>query len=371
MIIRSSIKLLLYKSATPMRTHKGLLPGTKKIVPFVAMLCIVTNLFAQQKPHYTQYILNNYILNPALSGIENYTDVKISHRHQWVGINDAPVTTYLSIQGPLGKKDYKTNATTLFEMDGENPIGKGYWDNYGASAPHHGIGLQIVNDKAGPFNSFSIMGTYAYHIGINDKTNLSAGIGVGMNKYSIDPTKLFWGPDNPVDPSILNTTDDIGTAKLDMSAGLWLYSDRYFVGASAAQLTGQKIDFSDGALDTLEQGKKVPHFFMTAGYRFMLNEDINVLPSVMVKSVSPVPTQVDLNVKAMFRNAYWLGASYRGKYGFAAMAGLNVLNRFTVSYSYDYSTTAIHTVSNGTHEVIVGFILGNKYSDDTCPKNVW
>ena len=43
---------------------------------------------AQQRPHYTQYILNNYILNPALSGIENYTDVKISTRDQWVGLND-------------------------------------------------------------------------------------------------------------------------------------------------------------------------------------------------------------------------------------------------------------------------------------------
>jgi hypothetical protein len=31
---------------------------------------------AQQRPHYTQYILNNFIVNPALAGIENYTDIK-------------------------------------------------------------------------------------------------------------------------------------------------------------------------------------------------------------------------------------------------------------------------------------------------------
>ena len=47
-------------------------------------------LHAQQRPQYTQYILNNYILNPALSGIENYTDVKISGRDQWVGLGGAP-----------------------------------------------------------------------------------------------------------------------------------------------------------------------------------------------------------------------------------------------------------------------------------------
>ncbi|RYZ27739.1 MAG: type IX secretion system membrane protein PorP/SprF, partial [Sphingobacteriales bacterium] len=31
---------------------------------------------AQQKPHYTQYIMNQYILNPAITGIENYTDIE-------------------------------------------------------------------------------------------------------------------------------------------------------------------------------------------------------------------------------------------------------------------------------------------------------
>ena len=70
------------------------------------LLLIVRQIaFAQQLPQYTQYILNNYLLNPAVSGIENYTDIKISHRHQWAGIQDAPVTTYFTIHGPLGKKD--------------------------------------------------------------------------------------------------------------------------------------------------------------------------------------------------------------------------------------------------------------------------
>ena len=41
----------------------------------IAVACIQTQ--AQQKPHYTQYILNQYILNPALTGIENYTDIKV------------------------------------------------------------------------------------------------------------------------------------------------------------------------------------------------------------------------------------------------------------------------------------------------------
>ena len=77
------------------------------------LLFFTAPVLGQQRPHYTQYILNNYILNPALSGIENYTDVKLSYRNQWVGFPGAPQTMYASVHGPIGKKDYKTTATSF------------------------------------------------------------------------------------------------------------------------------------------------------------------------------------------------------------------------------------------------------------------
>src|SRR5438093_3152928 len=101
----------------------------KKRVTTITLMLISAITIAQQRPHYTQYILNNYILNPALTGIENYTDVKISARDQWVGLNGAPQTFYLSVHGPIGKKDYKTSPTS-FNLPGQNPRGNAYWDNY-------------------------------------------------------------------------------------------------------------------------------------------------------------------------------------------------------------------------------------------------
>ena len=44
------------------------------VLIFVMWNCCV---LAQQKPHYTQYIQNQYIINPALSGIEMYTEMLI------------------------------------------------------------------------------------------------------------------------------------------------------------------------------------------------------------------------------------------------------------------------------------------------------
>jgi len=39
---------------------------------------------AQQRPHYTQYVINPFIINPAIAGIDNYGDLKVSARDQWV-----------------------------------------------------------------------------------------------------------------------------------------------------------------------------------------------------------------------------------------------------------------------------------------------
>src|SRR3569833_2941629 len=151
----------------------------KKITSLMLLMLSMGWGCAQQRPQYTQYILNNYIINPALSGIENYTDVKLSSRDQWVGLNGAPRTMYLTIHAPIGKKDYKTSATS-FQVPGENPRGSKYWENYTASEPHHGVGLSIVNDVTGLYNRFSANLSYAYHIGLSPRTNMSAGLAGGI-----------------------------------------------------------------------------------------------------------------------------------------------------------------------------------------------
>src|ERR1044071_8421571 len=129
-------------------------------------ICLLMQItaMAQQRPYYTQYIMNNYLLNPAITGIENYYDIKIGHRSQWVGIPGAPVTNYVTIHGPIGKKDYRQTATS-FDMKGENPRGRAYWEQYTAPAPHHGIGGTIINYKTGYINRTFVNLSYAYHVG--------------------------------------------------------------------------------------------------------------------------------------------------------------------------------------------------------------
>jgi type IX secretion system PorP/SprF family membrane protein len=342
----------------------------KKKIFFLPVLFVCVQVMAQQRPHYTQYILNNYILNPALSGIENYMDIKVSVRDQWIGLNGAPKTTYISMQGPIGKKDYRTSSTS-FRVPGENPRGKFYWENYTAADPHHGIGMTIINDRTGSFNRFTADLTYAYHLGLNPTTNLSAGFSAGITRVGIDKTKNdFTGYGDPYDPATGALIDgEINRIRPDLGAGVWLYSRNYFIGVSAQQVIPQKVTFSDDAA-YVSKGRLVPHLFFTAGYRFLLGETVNAIPSIMLKYVqnsSKNDFQPELNLKLQYLDLLWLGGSYRYEDGYAAMAGLNVGNTFNVGYAYDFTTTALNTVSKGTHEIMVGFLLGNKYSE-ACPR---
>lgn len=338
----------------------------KRVTLILCIAVMACRLQAQQQPHYTQYVINNYIINPAITGIENYTDVKMSHRHQWAGLQDAPVTTYLTIHKPIGKKDDRTTSTS-FDKPGENPRGKNFLEEYEAAKPHHGIGLKIINDRTGPINRFAGYVSYAYHIGIGAQTSLAAGFEAGLVNISLNRNKLDFGTINPIDPAVYNS-GHINQLRPDFGAGVWLYSASYFVGVSAQQIIAQKIYFSDNTVK--QPSTTVPHLFATAGYRFFLDEDISATPSVMLKYIQPLPVQFDINTKIQYRDLMWVGGGYRLKDGFTGMVGLNVSNTFNVSYAYDYTISALNTVSKGTHEIVLGFLLGNKYGD-WCPRNVW
>lgn len=338
----------------------------KRIFLGSMLLLLSMNIWAQQRPHYTQYIMNNYIVNPAVTGIENYVDAKLSMRNQWVGINGAPQTFYATIHGPIGKTDLKENATS-FGMNGENPRGRRYWEEYTASEPHHGLGMNIVNYKTGYINRFYVTGTYAYHVALNATTNLAAGFGLGLSGTNIDRTKIELA--NAFDPVISNGTGEYNKINPELNVGLWLYSANYFAGISAQQVIPSKFYLNDAGLN---KSTTVPHLFATAGYRLFLSEDISALPSVMFRYIAAMPLYTDLNMKLQYQDRLWVGASYRINDGFAGMAGVNISNTFNVSYSYgtNNSKYLLNSMQRGTHEIVLGFLINNKYGD-MCPRNVW
>ena len=78
----------------------------------LVLLLTSTWLMAQQRAQYSNFALNNYLQNPAITGIEDYTDIKLGFRNQWVGIEGAPRTYYFSAHMPINKKNISTQVNT-------------------------------------------------------------------------------------------------------------------------------------------------------------------------------------------------------------------------------------------------------------------
>ncbi|QKJ29076.1 type IX secretion system membrane protein PorP/SprF [Mucilaginibacter mali] len=317
---------------------------------------------AQQRPQYTQYVFNSFLLNPAVSGIENYVDLKAGYRSQWTGLDGAPVTSYITINGPIGRNFVQGDATAM-PGDGANPYSRSYTQDYMASEPHHGVGFSLVSDKTGPITQTNMDLSYAYHLGLTSNLNLAVGVSAGVNHIGLNLAEITVADTQP-DPVIVN--GNASQWKPDLSAGIWAYSGNYFMGVSVQQLLKQNLYFN--TTSNVTQSQTVPHYFFTAGVKVPMGDDVALLPSVLVKVIQPVPTTFDVNLKMAFRDIFWIGGSYRKDDSFGALAGFNISSTINVGYSYDLTTSALKTVSNGTHEIVIGILLNNKYKV-RCPQH--
>jgi type IX secretion system PorP/SprF family membrane protein len=334
----------------------------KRVLPVLIMVFAGLTGRAQQKPQYTQYVLNNLLLNPAVSGIENYIDLKAGYRNQWTGLNGAPVTSTLSVSAPIGSAFVGGDAASM-SAGTDNPYSPAYAQNYQAAPPHHGIGFTLVSDQIGYTKTTNINATYAYHLGLSDNLNLSLGVAAGFNNTSLNTSQILL--QEPDDNALKNISN--GSWSPDLSLGVWAYSSGYYVGLSALQLLPRHLSLSTTNA-VYQQNKLTPNFFVTAGVKFSLSDDVAFVPSAMVKMINPLPASFDLNTKMVFSDRFWVGCSYRYQDAVAGMLGLNINSLLNVSYSYDYGTSPLHSVSTGSHEIVIGLMLNNR-DKVICPRH--
>lgn len=317
----------------------------KKII--LAALGLFAGLYvqAQQRPHYTQYMINNYLVNPAISGTEEYVDIKAGFRTQWTQFDGAPKTFYVSGHGPIGRH-FATNTRTKHTTNG-----------------FHGAGGIITKDITGPTSRLSAYATYSYHLKLSKEVFLSMAAQGGFQQYYLNGGMLDL--ENPNDPAAVTNKVIVP----DVSLGTWLYSKNFYAGASMTQLIPSKIKFSDN-FQPKEAGKLKQHYFIMAGYRYKVNREVAFIPSFAVKVNYPAPVSFDINCKIRYMDKVFGGISYRHKDAVALIAGVTIREMFDVSYSYDFTTSDIRKYSAGSHEVVVGYRL-SLTPGLHCPAHFW
>ena len=302
--------------------------------------------FGQQRAQYTQYMINPFLLNPAVSGTEDYADIRAGYRNQWTGFDGAPVTMYLSSHVDIGK--HLTNIRSKKKNDG-----------------FHGVGGVLTNDIIGPTNTINLSGSYSYHLTIAKKMYASLGLSVGFQQYSLDASKLRGADSRP--DNLINSNSAFGMG--DINLGGWVYGESFCAGASMAQVApGMTFTTARQLLNY----KMAHHYFVMGGIRIPLDHNYTFIPSLCIKGVSPAPVSFDINAKIRYRDMLWAAISYRSTDAAAIIMGVIVNNMFDISYSYDYTLSDIgqYTSTGGSHEIVVGYRLRAK-GQIYCPSHLW
>lgn len=316
----------------------------KNIFILLATLWMSTYTYGQQNPQYTQYLQNPFVINPAMTGLEDYLDITAAHRNQWTGFEGAPRTFTFSANTPL---DFL----------------KGQLTN-GRERKRIGLGLFLTSDQTGPINRSSFYGSYAYHLKLDKTWYISFGTFIGATQFRFDENEAVLVQDSN---DIL--VRDFSNMQFDMSVGIYLYSDFIFGGVSVNQIFDREIvlDLQNSSFEPT--GKINRNFNFLLGSRIKAGRDSEVVPSLLVKYVDPSPVQWELGAKYVYDNRFWGGLAYRNEESVIALAGLRFLDNFLFSYSYDFVfEDDLSAGQSGSHELLLSyrFFFGN--SNCRCPR---
>lgn len=295
---------------------------------FYTLLILLAGIsvHAQQDAQFSQYMFNNLYLSPAFSGVDGVTQVMFMHRSQWAGYESsfgdggAPTTQMLSFNTPIHKLK-------------------------------SGFGTYILNDQLGPLNNQEIQASYAYHLGIKE-SKLSFGIKIGMFAQSINYDMYRYL--HPNDPLLENKTGKESQIRPDFGAGIVYRAEKYYLGLGVNHLTRAKFDFGvNDVRNALEN-----HMNFTAGYFYEVNFDLQVSPSLLVKT-DLNEFSFDVGIVATFKDKMWGGIT--GRQGEA----LNVLlgyaffkdHSLKLGYSIDVIVKDREAKSNFSHELMLSYQL--------------
>jgi type IX secretion system PorP/SprF family membrane protein len=290
----------------------------KKLLNILFLLILmVQGILAQQSPHFTQYMFNDFVLNPAVAGTNDYYQIRSNHRFQWIGMTDPPHTNTLSIYGPHSRL----------------PMG---------------FGGYFYNDVTGPTSRTGITGSYAYHITLSEGMYLSGGLSFGLMQYKFDGTQI-----NIKDKSDLALQSVVNSSYMpDAGVGFYFYTEQYYAGFSASQLLNNRIKVYDVKSDL---NRLKSHFYLTGGYKYELNDDIIIEPSTIIKVTARRAFQFDLTARAIYKESYWGGLSFRMKDAVSVLLGYSYQNKFSFGYAYDMGINGLRTFNSGSHELMIGY----------------
>ena len=288
------------------------------ILVFFFLFMSITVVFGQQDPHYTQYMYNQNIINPAYAGSRGTLSLSLLGRSQWIGFSGAPETFTLAIHSPIGDKT--------------------------------GLGLSIIHDKIGPVIENNIYTDFSYTLHFENEKKIAFGVKAGLTILDVSSINGLDADD------VLNTP--IQKSSPNFGAGIFYSSSKFYAGFSIPNfLETRHLESGNRSASTASEKM---HYFLTTGYVFDISDDVKLKPSAMVKAVIGAPVSVDLSVNTLINDTFELGLSYRFDDSISAILGINISDDMRIGYAYDYTTSNLGQFNSGSHEIMLLFDFNRK-----------
>jgi len=292
----------------------------KKIGLIIFLISSFTHVMAQQMPTYSEYMLNGFIYNPAMTATEEYSIFNLTAREQWVHFDYAPSTYWANFQMRL--KDFK----------------------------RVGLGATIYTDQDGLLNSTGGEFSYSYHLPIN-KNKLSLGLALSFYQLRFNQSGVI--ANDMSDPFFSSSNNRFFAP--DFNVGALYSTNKFIVGLSADQLTQAAARFNNSII----QGNQ-RCYYLFASTHFKVNQNLKVEPSVLVKSGDNLQAEADLTAKLTYKGVTWYGLTIRTNGDFVLFAGINLKQRMIIGYAFDYPLSDLRFNNYGSHELCFSILFGNE-----------
>jgi len=261
-------------------------------------------------------------VNPGYAGSREVLSGVLIHRSQWVGLEGAPITQALAINSPLKNKNM-------------------------------GVGLQVVNDKIGPKSVLTATGIYAYRLKIGNG-KLAFGLKGGIQNYSYDWAKIEYKdqqdeiPNNAAGSFIIPTFD----------FGVYYNTNTFYAGAALDHLNQAQYNVSSSLSTENDPAKVYSHLTLTAGKAFILNSNLVLKSSVLVRTDGQQNGNIDLNGGILINQKLLFGLTLTTRQAAIVIAEFNINKNFRIGYAYDHNFSDLtQTTGSGSHEVFIGYDL--------------
>ncbi len=305
------------------------------------------SLAAQQAPQYSLFSLNKYNFNPGYAGLDNSLSITGVYRKQWVDLPGSPSTQTVNAHLPV----YRLNG---------------------------GFGINIENEEQGPERTTSATASYNYWLPVGKQHLLTIGLSGGLLEKSLDGTQLR-APDGIYGDDPTNIEHNDGSLPLTeiramapiFNAGVYFQSQEFEIGLSVSNLTESQISLTGGNANTKISLNR--NYFLIFAGNFEIGSTFTLHPSLFVKS-DLIEHQIELSALLKYNDNIFGGASFRGYNSntvdaVAIIAGFKLNPKMTVAYAYDLTLSALKSVSNGSHEIMVNYNL-NKAIGAGIPPNI-